>query len=128
VEVARFAPDVTVGRIVPDLAVSDALPENAKLLQPFFRRVAGDDGRVDAADRDTADPVGFKASFMQGLIDADLEAPSAPPPCSTSATRSHRSGRHVFAMATSASGDRASMTKTPVFSVATELRMAMTSI
>ncbi|MEY9429513.1 hypothetical protein ABIF96_006001 [Bradyrhizobium ottawaense] len=71
-EIAPLAEDVAVGRVVPDLAVGDALPEDAQRLEPLFRLVAGDDGGVDRADRDTADPVGLDAGLVQRLIDTGL--------------------------------------------------------
>ena len=64
--------DVAVGRMQPDGAVGDAVPEFAQALQPLLRPVAGDDGGIDGADGDAGHPVRLQPGFMQGLIDAGL--------------------------------------------------------
>jgi hypothetical protein len=71
-EIARLAIDVAIRRVVPDLAGRDAIPENPKPLEATLRRIAGDDRRIDAADRNAADPVRLHAFFVQGLIDTGL--------------------------------------------------------
>ena len=94
---------------MPDLAVSDAVPEGSQSLKATLGRIAGNDRRVDAADRNAADPVRLHAFFMQGLIDpgligaeraAALEdecypvTPVAPLPCSNGRIRTRRSRVH----------------------------------
>ena len=72
VEIARLAIDVAVRRVVPDLAAGDAVPENLQAFEPALRRVAGDDRRIDRADRDAANPVRLDMGLVQRLIDAGL--------------------------------------------------------
>ena len=71
-EVAGLAVDVAIRRVMPDLARGDALPEDLKPLQTPLRRIAGDDRRIDRADRHAAHPVRLDARFVQRLIDAGL--------------------------------------------------------
>ncbi len=54
------------------LRLGDPLPEGLQLLQPAARRIAGDDRRVDRADRDAGHPVRLDAGFVQRLVDAGL--------------------------------------------------------
>jgi hypothetical protein len=48
------------------------LPEFAQLLDPFFGRIACDQGRIDGADGNAGHPVGMNIGLRQGLIDAGL--------------------------------------------------------
>ena len=57
---------------MPELLVRHAVPE---FLQPGQTRcglIAGDQARVDGADRGADDPVRLDAGFVQGLVDAGL--------------------------------------------------------
>jgi hypothetical protein len=74
-EIAGLPVDVAVRRVMPDLACRDAVPENLQLLETMFRWIAGDDRRIDGADRNAAYPVGLHAFFVQGLIDPGLIGP-----------------------------------------------------
>jgi hypothetical protein len=51
---------------------ADGFPELPQPLDTFFRRIAGDQGRVDGADRDAGDPVRMQVRLGQGLVDAGL--------------------------------------------------------
>ena len=57
---------------IPDLALSDALPEGAQPLQAERRWIAGNDRPVDGADRYARQPVRLETGFLQGLVDARL--------------------------------------------------------
>ena len=70
--IARLAEDVAIGRVVPDLPLGDALPERPQPLQPQGRRIAGDDGAVDGADRYARYPVRFESGFLKRLVDTRL--------------------------------------------------------
>jgi len=50
----------------------DPLPECSQARNALFRRVAGDDRRVDRPDRDASDPVRVQIRLGQGLIDPAL--------------------------------------------------------
>src|SRR3954468_11614144 len=56
----------------PDRMLLHPLPELAQTRQSILRRVAGDETRVDGADRGADDPVRLDAGLMQGLVDAGL--------------------------------------------------------
>ena len=71
-EVAGLAVDVAIRRVVPDLARGDALPEDLQPLQTPLRWIAGDDRRIDRADRYPAHPIRLDAGFVQRLIDTGL--------------------------------------------------------
>nr|GEU28368.1 hypothetical protein [Tanacetum cinerariifolium] len=49
-----------------------AAPELAQALEPLFRRIAGDDGAVDGANRRADHPVGLQSRFVHGLVHAQL--------------------------------------------------------
>src|SRR5262245_65079880 len=51
----------------------DLLPEGAQLFEPRLGCVAGDQGRVDGADRNPGNPIGMQVRLGQSLIDAGLE-------------------------------------------------------
>ncbi len=53
----------------------DLVPKRAQLVETSFRRVAGDQGRVDGADGNSGDPVRLQVRLGQTLIDAGLESP-----------------------------------------------------
>jgi hypothetical protein len=110
-KVARLPIDVAIRRVVPDLAGRDALPEDSQSLEATLRRIAGNDRRVDAADRNAADPVRLHALLVQGLIDAGLigaerattlqdkgypVAPVRPPSGCNNGIRTGRSRVHDF--------------------------------
>src|SRR5262249_47484712 len=57
---------------------ADALPEFTQALDALFRRVAGDESRVDGANRDACNPVGMKVRLGQGLIDTPLVCAQRP--------------------------------------------------
>src|SRR5262249_38238635 len=50
----------------------DAFPERPQLVDAGFRRIAGDQGRIDRADRNAGDPVGLKLGFRESLVDPSL--------------------------------------------------------
>ena len=56
----------------PKRGRTDSFPELAQLLDAPFRRIAGDQCRVDGPDRNTRDPVRVQVGFGQSLIDAGL--------------------------------------------------------
>ena len=56
----------------PHRSLGDGLPEFAQAIDPAFRRIAGDQRRIDGADRDSGDPVRMEVRFRQRLIDAAL--------------------------------------------------------
>ena len=60
----------TVGET--EWSLGDGFPEFAQMLDSPLRRIAGDQGGIDGADRDAGDPVGVEVSLGQGLIDAAL--------------------------------------------------------
>ena len=74
--------DDAVGELVPALQpgnirhakrrCADRFPELAQPLDTLFRRIPGDQGRVDRADRNASDPVRVQVRFGQGLVDAGL--------------------------------------------------------
>ena len=57
---------------MPSGDVQTRLPEFAQPLDAPFRRIAGDQRRVDRADRNARDPVGMQIGLGQRLIDAGL--------------------------------------------------------
>src|SRR5260221_7930364 len=50
----------------------DLPPEFTQLFDPRLRRIAGDKGGVDGADRDSRRPVGMQIRFCQRFVDAGL--------------------------------------------------------
>ena len=70
--IAHLPVDVTVGGVMPDLAVGDALPEFAQLAEPGCARVAGDDRGVDGAERNPGHPIGLDPVLVQRLVNARL--------------------------------------------------------
>ena len=63
---------VAVRCIGPDLALRYQIPKGVKLSNAPVRRVPGDDGGIDGADRNAGNPIGQDVRFMHGLIDAGL--------------------------------------------------------
>ena len=57
---------------MPELLERHAVPEFLQHGQTLVRRIAGDQGRVDGADRGADDPVGLDAGFVQRLVDSGL--------------------------------------------------------
>src|SRR5262249_21847453 len=53
----------------------DRVPKFAQRVHPLLRRIAGDDRRVDGADRDSGNPIGMQIDLGQGLINARLISP-----------------------------------------------------
>jgi len=51
----------------------DLLPKGAQLFEPRLGRVAGDQGRIDRANRNSGDPIGMQVRLGQALIHAGLE-------------------------------------------------------
>jgi len=51
----------------------DLLPKSAQLSEPRLGRVAGDQGRIDRANRNSGDPIGMQVRLGQSLIHAGLE-------------------------------------------------------
>ena len=51
----------------------DLLPKGAQFLEPRLGRVAGDQGRIDRANRNPGDPIGMQVRLGQALIHAGLE-------------------------------------------------------
>src|SRR5262245_6274467 len=56
----------------------DALPEGAQSVDTILRRIAGNDRRVDRADRNARHPVGGIFGGSERLIDAGLIAAKGP--------------------------------------------------
>ena len=50
----------------------DFLPEVAQLGHAVLRRVPGDQGRVDRADRNSGHPVGMQIRLCESLVDTSL--------------------------------------------------------
>ena len=78
VHVAALAENVAVRRAQPQRAVGDAGPEFAQPFQPFVDAVAGDDGGIDAADRDPGNPVRLQPRFVQRLVNPRLIGAQGP--------------------------------------------------
>src|SRR5215831_7757110 len=53
----------------------DRVPKFAKRVHPLLWRIAGDDRRVDGADRDSGNPIGMQIGLGQRLINARLISP-----------------------------------------------------
>jgi hypothetical protein len=70
--IARLAENVAVRRERPDFPFGDQFPEGLQLLKAPFRRIAGDDRRVDGADRNARHPIGLDARLVHRLVDAGL--------------------------------------------------------
>jgi len=51
----------------------DLLPKGAQFFEPCLGGVAGDQGGVDRADRNSGDPIGMQVRLGQPLIHAGLE-------------------------------------------------------
>ena len=46
------------------------MPKFAQRIHPLLRRIAGDDCRVDGADRDSGNPIGMQIDLGQRLINS----------------------------------------------------------
>ena len=57
---------------IPDRLLLHPFPKLAQACDPVLDLVAGDQARVDGADRGADDPVRLDAGLMQGLVDAGL--------------------------------------------------------
>ena len=66
------ATPVKAGNAPQNGAALHASPEFLKRGKAIFNSIAGDDGRIDGADRGADDPVGLDARLVQRLIDAAL--------------------------------------------------------
>jgi hypothetical protein len=53
----------------------DRVPKFAQRVHPLLRRIAGDDRRVNGADRDPGNPIGMQIGLGQRLINARLISP-----------------------------------------------------
>src|SRR5215468_3027594 len=51
----------------------DLLPKGAQLFEPRLGCVAGDQGRIDRANRNSGDPIGMQICLDESLIHAGLE-------------------------------------------------------
>jgi hypothetical protein len=56
----------------PERGRGDSLPEFSQSFDALFRRIAGDQGRVDGADRNAGNPVRMQISLSQRLVHAGL--------------------------------------------------------
>src|SRR5262249_2579718 len=56
------------------------VPKFAQRVHPLLRRIAGDDRRVNGADRDSGNPVGMQIGLDQCLINARLISPERAAP------------------------------------------------
>ena len=56
---------------------ADGLPEFPQPRDALFRRVAGDQRRIDGANRNAGDPIGMQIGLRQSLIDARLIGPES---------------------------------------------------
>ena len=76
--VDRVPPDIGAPQFVFDqvhvhaVGMRDAVPELLDPRQPIGRCIAGNQGRVDGANRGAHDPVGHQIVLMQRLVDAGL--------------------------------------------------------
>jgi hypothetical protein len=50
----------------------DRVPKLAQRINATLRRIAGDDRRIDGADRDSGNPIGMQIGLGQRLINASL--------------------------------------------------------
>src|SRR5262245_14660265 len=50
----------------------DRLPKFAQRVDPLLRRIAGDDRRIDGADRNSCNPIGMQIVLCQRLINTGL--------------------------------------------------------
>src|SRR5262249_5858011 len=50
----------------------DRVPKLAQRVDPLLRRIAGDDRRIDGADRDSSYPIGMQIGLGERLIDTCL--------------------------------------------------------
>lgn len=67
--VTSLAENIAIGRVGPDLALGNSVPEQAKLLETAVRRIPGDDRGIDSTDRDAGQPVRLDAaSSITGSI------------------------------------------------------------
>ena len=66
------AKDIAIGRVVPDLAIRNAMPELLQRREPLARRIACDDGGVDCADRNARYPIRLDSGLVQCLVHASL--------------------------------------------------------
>ena len=71
-EVTGLAVDVAIRRVVPDLAAVMRSQKICSLSRRRSRRIAGNDRRIDRADRHPAHPIRLDACFVQRLIDTGL--------------------------------------------------------
>src|SRR6516165_3636601 len=53
----------------------DRVPKFAQRMHPLLRRIAGDDCRVDGADRDSGNPIGMQIGLGERFINARLISP-----------------------------------------------------
>ncbi len=60
------------GRIFARQRQTESVPEGLEFGDAIFRGIAGNDRRIDGADRDAGDPVGPNALGVQHFVDAGL--------------------------------------------------------
>ena len=70
--VAHFAGVVAFRPGQQRVVRGNGVPEFLEPFEPALRRVAGDDGGIDGADRDADHPIRFQPGLMQSLVDAGL--------------------------------------------------------
>ena len=70
--IAGLAENVAVRRERPDFPLGDQVPKGLQLAQAVLGRIAGNDRRIDRADRNARNPVRLNAGFVHRLIDAGL--------------------------------------------------------
>src|ERR1700730_1827626 len=63
----------------PERRGADGFPERAQSLDPFSRRIAGNQRRVDGPDRNAGHPVRVQIRLSQRLIDARLVSAQSTP-------------------------------------------------
>ena len=78
VPVARAPQVVAIRREGPEPPIRDPLPELAQPRQPVLPLVAGDQRRVDRADRDAGQPVRLQPRLVHRLVDARLVGAERP--------------------------------------------------
>ena len=75
----RVAKSGPGGKAIPGVIALHTRPEFAYRLQAPLWRVAGDQARIDGADRGADDPIRFDTCLVQGLINPDLVSPERTP-------------------------------------------------
>ena len=71
-KIGQAFPESRHRTLMPDPVDRHPVPEFAQPRPALLERVAGDDRRVDRADRRPDDPVGFQTALVQSLVHAQL--------------------------------------------------------